>query len=137
MAGFRAWVLEECPVAPGRRAARPAPPSRVDPGRPAAARPPPRRPRHRPAAADPAAGPDGSPVPPPARAARGGETKTARFLALVAEEHGPLAAIPLGSVARISAASAPQVGLNAGSARAALRRAVLAAQERRPDEQTR
>ena len=32
LAGFRAWVLEECPVAPGRRAARPAPP-------PAAARP--------------------------------------------------------------------------------------------------
>ena len=27
LAGFRAWVLEECPVAPGRRAARPAPPS--------------------------------------------------------------------------------------------------------------
>ena len=26
LAGFRAWVLEECPVAPGRRAARPAPP---------------------------------------------------------------------------------------------------------------
>ena len=27
LAGFRAWVLEQCPVAPGRRAARPAPPS--------------------------------------------------------------------------------------------------------------
>ena len=27
LAGFRAWVLEECPVAPGRRVARPAPPS--------------------------------------------------------------------------------------------------------------
>src|SRR5271165_3129029 len=27
LAGFRAWVLEECPVAPGRRATRPAPPS--------------------------------------------------------------------------------------------------------------
>ena len=26
LAGFRAWVLEECPVAPGRRAPRPAPP---------------------------------------------------------------------------------------------------------------
>jgi hypothetical protein len=25
VAGFRAWVLDECPVAPGRRAARPAP----------------------------------------------------------------------------------------------------------------
>src|SRR6185437_3360331 len=26
LAGFRAWVLEECPVAPGRRAPSPAPP---------------------------------------------------------------------------------------------------------------
>jgi hypothetical protein len=78
LAGFRAWVVEECPVAPGRRAR---------------------------------------------------ETKTARFLALVTREHGPLAAVPLGQVARISAALAPQTGLNAGSARTALRRAVLAAQE--------
>ncbi len=31
---------------------------------------------------------------------RDGRTKTARFLVLVAEEHGPLAGIPLGSVAR-------------------------------------
>ena len=27
LAGFRAWVLAECPVAPGRRAARPAGPA--------------------------------------------------------------------------------------------------------------
>jgi hypothetical protein len=60
---------------------------------------------------------------------RGGETKTARFLALVSEEHGPLAAIPVASVARICAVSAPLVGLNTGSARTALRRAVLSAQE--------
>src|SRR5580693_6180174 len=34
LAGFRAWVLEECPVAPGRRAARPIRPSTsVRPGR--------------------------------------------------------------------------------------------------------
>ena len=56
------------------------------------------------------------------------ETKTARFLALVTSQHGPLAAVPLGQVARISAALAPQTGLNTGSARTALRRAVLAAQ---------
>ena len=30
LAGFRAWVLEQCPVAPGRRAARPAPPPAAD-----------------------------------------------------------------------------------------------------------
>ena len=76
LAGFRAWVLEECPVAPGRRAARPAPPA-VGP-----------------------AGPGRGTVPRKA-------TKTARFLSLVTERHGPLAAIPLDRVAAISAALAP------------------------------
>ncbi len=34
LSGFRAWVLEECPVAPGRRAPRPAPaPAPARPGR--------------------------------------------------------------------------------------------------------
>ena len=32
LAGFRAWVLEECPVAPGRRAAPPPDPDRPGPG---------------------------------------------------------------------------------------------------------
>src|SRR5207244_10708050 len=68
LAGFRAWVLEECPVAPGRRAPRPAPPGR-----------------------------GGGTVPRKA-------TKTARFLDLAAERHGPLASIPLSRVAAISAA---------------------------------
>ena len=68
LAGFRAWVLEECPVAPGRRAARPAPP----PAGPA--------------------GPGEATVPRKA-------TKTARFLSLVTERHGPLASIPLDRVA--------------------------------------
>jgi len=92
LAGFRAWVLEECPVAPGRRAPRPAPPGR-----------------------------GGGTVPRKA-------TKTARFLDLAAERHGPLASIPLSRVAAISAALAPQVALNPGAARAALRKAILAAQ---------
>ncbi len=61
-------------------------------------------------------------------AARDG-TKTVRFLALVTERHGPLAAIPVPAVSRISAAIAAEVGLNAGAARIALRRAVLAAQD--------
>ena len=69
LAGFRAWVLEECPVAPGRRAPRPAPP-------PAPARP----------------GQGRGTVPRKA-------TKTARFLSLVTERHGPLASIPLDRVA--------------------------------------
>ena len=102
LTGFRAWVLEECPVAPGRRAARPALPS-------APARP----------------GQGDRTVPRKA-------TKTARFLSLVTERHGPLAAIPLSRVAEISAALAPAADLNPGAARAALRKAVLAAQNGTP-----
>jgi hypothetical protein len=95
LAGFRAWVLAECPVAPGRRALSPAP----DQG-------------------------EGT-VPRKA-------TKTARFLSLVTERHGPLAAVPLDRVAGISAALAPAAGLNPGAARAALRKAVLSARNGDP-----
>ena len=94
LAGFRAWVLAECPVAPGRRAPAAAPPPAI-------------------------------PSPHVARVRR--ETKTARFLSLVTERHGPLASIPLDRIASISAALAPRVDLNPGAARTALRRAVLAA----------
>ena len=97
LAGFRAWVLEQCPVAPGRRAAPPPVPDR----------------------------PGSATVPRKA-------TKTARFLSLVAERNGPLAAIPLDRVAAISAALAPAAGLNPGAARAALRKAVLAARNGDP-----
>jgi hypothetical protein len=93
LAGFRAWVLAECPVAPGRRA-----------------------PAHRPA-----------PAPPPRKA-----TKTARFLALATERHGSLASVPLDAVAGLSADLAPRVGLHPGTARAALRKAVLAARNGAP-----
>jgi hypothetical protein len=139
LGGFRGWVLDECPVAPGRRAPRTAPPAGADPspGRPRAdlALPPA---GDGPSAGRPPAAPAGTgtnaarprAVVSPARGSgpRGG-TKTARFLALAADLHGPLAAIPLGSVARISAQLAPQADLNGGAARAALRRAVLAAQD--------
>ena len=93
LAGFRAWVLAECPVAPGRRAPAPGP----------------------------------APAPPPRKA-----TKTARFLALATERHGSLASIPLDAVAAISADLAPRVGLHPGTARAALRKAVLAAKNGDP-----
>jgi hypothetical protein len=96
LAGFRTWVLEECPVAPGRRALSPAPDR---PGLTAV----------------------------PRKA-----TKTARFLSLVTERHGPLAAIPLSRVAAISAALAPAADLNPGAARAALRKAVLSARNGDP-----
>jgi hypothetical protein len=95
LAGFRAWVLAECPVAPARRTT-------------AAAHPPPHVAKVR------------------------GETKTSRFLSLVTERHGPLASIPLDRVAGISAHLAPQVGLNSGAARTALRKAVLAARNGDP-----
>jgi hypothetical protein len=111
LAGFRAWVVEECPVAPGRRAAIATP---------------------RPAGGATAAGPATKPAHQEAARSRArsrrGDTKTSRFLALAVDQHGPLAAIPLASVGRISAQVAPQAGLNTGSARTALRRAVLAAQ---------
>jgi hypothetical protein len=88
LAGFRAWVLAVCPVAPGRL---PAPT-------------------------------------PHARKA----TKTARFLDLVTERHGPLAQLPLNRIAGISADLAPQLDLNPGAARTALRKAVLAARNGGP-----
>src|SRR5579863_3801464 len=90
LAGFRAWVLEECPVAPGRRALRPA--------RPVSPRPHP--------------SPQVAKVP--------HQTKTERFLNLIAERRGPLASIPLDAVGRLASSLAPEVGLNAGAARTAL-----------------
>jgi hypothetical protein len=54
-------------------------------------------------------------------------TKTAQFLALVRNRHGQLAEIPLELAYRISAELAPEAGLHAGSARKALRQALLAA----------
>jgi hypothetical protein len=99
LAGFRRWVIEECPVAPGRRFAtgRPVPPiTRSGPGR--------------------------------ARRGPRSGTKTARFLALVTERYGALAAVPVADVSRICTALAPETGLHAGAARTALRKAVLAEQ---------
>jgi hypothetical protein len=96
--------MQECPVAPGRRAPRPA------------------------AALTRAASPRAITPPRPRNGVQHG-TKTARLLALVAEQHGPLASVPVADVSKISAGLAPQVGLNSGAARTALRRAVLAAQD--------
>ena len=55
-------------------------------------------------------------------------TKTARFLALVQDRHGPLEEFSLGEVYRVSAELAPKVRLHEGSAWTALRSAVMAAQ---------
>jgi len=55
------------------------------------------------------------------------ESKTARFLALVAERYGELSGIDPVKVGSIAADLAPEVGLNEGAARSALRPRVLAA----------
>ena len=98
LAGFRAWVVGECPVAPGRRPARGSRPA----------------------------------CPPQPAGVAEKVTKTARFLSLVTERHGSLASIPLDRVAGIAATLAPLADLNTGSARAALRKAVLAARNGDP-----
>jgi hypothetical protein len=57
------------------------------------------------------------------------QSKTARFLALVEQRQGPLSGFQPERVSRTCAELAPEVGLDAGAARTALRRAVLAARD--------
>jgi hypothetical protein len=61
------------------------------------------------------------------------ESKTARFLALVEQRHGPLSAFSPEQVSPACTQLAPEVGLDVGAARTALRRAVLAARDGRQD----
>jgi hypothetical protein len=107
LAGFRAWVVEECPVAPGRQA---------------------RSVSHAPREASPSPARTITARPASVARQRGGGrggTKTARFLALVTDRYGPLDTFPLADVSRVSSELAPEVGLDPGAARAALRRHVL------------
>jgi hypothetical protein len=114
LSGFRHWVIEECPVAPGRRAPGTMPRSngQVTPGQPAAI--------------------TATTATRPTSASRTGAarrpTKTQRFLDLVIDRHGPLSGLPVASVSRVCAELAPEADLNVGAARTALRRHVLAAQ---------
>ena len=105
LSGFRRWVIEECPAAPAPRAPQ-------LPTSPPPASPPPK----------PAPRPASSPAP---RVRPG--SKTGRFLALVTARYGPLAAFPLADVSPVSTELAPEVGLDPGAARSALRRHVQAA----------
>lgn len=57
-----------------------------------------------------------------------GESKTVRFLALVEDRHGPLSDFPIANVSRVCTELAPEVDLDPGAARTALRRAVLSVQ---------
>jgi len=101
-AGLRRWLLLNTPLPAARN--------------PGAARAPQR------SAIDGVRGPSG----------RRAGSKTARFLALVAQRYGPLSDVPPERVARICAELAPEVGLDAGAARTALRKAVLAASDGSP-----
>jgi hypothetical protein len=127
LTGFRGWVLEECPVAPGRRAitAAPAAVSDFDRGTFPC-----------PDCSSSLVLPDGScaghgfpeapeAVPEPSEPA---QSKTARFLQIVEENHGPLSAIDLARVGEISRQLAHEADLDTGAARSALRARALAAQ---------
>ncbi len=111
LAGFRRWVIDECPVAPGRTASH--------------------RGRELPSTRTKALSPR------PSSTGQRGDlrpgSKTSRFLALVTARHGPLAQFPLADVSRVCTELAPEVDLDPGAARTALRRHVLAAQ---PQENT-
>jgi hypothetical protein len=114
LAGFRSWVVEECPVAPGRRAR----PGRRGPHSVIASRPV-----------------TAVTVRPKAAVRRGRArrgTKTARFLALVGGRYGPLEVFPLADVSRVSSELAPEAGLDPGAARSALRRHVQSLQNGSP-----
>jgi hypothetical protein len=115
LSGFRRWVIEECPSSPARRHFPAAPPA---PQLPAAPSPilrsatlvPARRPRR------------------PRTTGRRSDTKTSRLFALVAERHGPLESLPLSEVSKICTALAPEVDLDPGAARSALRKHVQSLQ---------
>jgi Protein of unknown function (DUF2637) len=116
LTGFRRWVIEECPVAPGRRAsaATAVAPAQISASRRAAIS---SRPARQTSAAQ-------------SRAAQ--HTKTQRFLDLVADRYGPLAQFPITNVSQVCTELAPEVDLDTGAARTALRRHVLAAQNGSP-----
>jgi hypothetical protein len=95
LAGFHRWVIEECPVAPGRKAASPAPPAVVSTGRPAG-----NVPRRRRA--------DGKPG------------KQDLLIALASQRYD-LRRLPLDQVARVAAQIGAEVDLHQGTARRVLR----------------
>jgi len=106
--GFRAWVTEECPVAPGRKGA-PAPAAPAIPPGPAAKAPP-------------------ELAPPPSRSRPrrsrdGGPTKRDRLIALAGERRD-LASVPPGEVSKLASALAQEIGYSPGTARRELARHV-------------
>ena len=107
LAGFRRWVVEECPVAPGRKAASvPPEPLALQPAEPL----PPRRSRRR---------SDGKP------------RKQDLLIALASQRHD-LRTVPLNQVARIAGDIGSEVDLHQGTARRVLRAHVQALQHHDP-----
>jgi hypothetical protein len=104
LAGFRRWTLEECPVAPGRKAPAPSPASPADP---------------------PAAEPSALPV--HRRRADGKPRKQDLLIALASQRHD-LHRLPLNQVARIAGEIGAEVSLHQGTARRVLRAHVQALQ---------
>lgn len=101
--GFRQWVIEECPVAPGRRAALETPVPLL--------MPPPEPSRRRPA---------------------GGQPGKQDLLIALAAQRYDLRRLPVERVARVASEIAPQVSLHPGTARRVLRAHVLALQDASP-----
>ena len=107
IAGFRRWAVEECPIAPGRKAPRPTQDHRT------------KRLRH------------GNRRPQPRRAIRPG--KQARMLALAGQRHD-LATVPLNQVSSIANQISAEVALSPGTARRVLLAHVRALQNGHPKE---
>jgi hypothetical protein len=105
LAGFRRWVVEECPVAPGRTAAR--------------------------AAAEPRALPVVDPPRRTRRRADGKPRKQDLLIALASQRHD-LRIVPLNQVARIAGDIGAEVDLHPGTARRVLRAHVVALQHHDP-----
>jgi len=95
--GFRRWLIDECPVAPGRNAAPADVTARIRPATNAKQ--------------------SGRSTPAPRRATKPG--KQAQLLALAGQRHD-LAAIPLTSVSRIATSIAAEIDLAPGTARRVL-----------------
>ncbi len=103
LAGFRRWVVEECPVAPGRKAASPGPPALVPVSPPPASAP--RR-----------------------RRADGKPRKQDLLIALASQRHD-LRRLPLYQVARLATQIGAEVDLHQGTARRVLKAHVKALQD--------
>jgi|SRR5579875_311104 len=106
LAGFRTWVIEECPVAPGRRAGLPASAAEDTPALPAA----------------------GPPAGDRARRAGPGQAGKQDQLIARAGERYDLARIDPGTLAPIARQIAAEVDLHPGTARRVLRAHVLTLQ---------